>query len=328
MLKVKQEIIKWLKKNSIIISTINPQENISDLLPLKEIIGSTTLVGLGEATHGNKEFAQIKDQIFRFLVEEMGFDGIVIEVSEEPAKNIDKYIKTGKGNPKKLLSELGYWITRTQEVLDMIEWMKNYNAKSSNRQLSFYGCDISMDDPRRKVDVSASERDKAMADNCIRFLKSKKDSKLILWAHNTHIANLDIPNFKTTGAYLKDILGKQYINFGILFGEGSFSARRSDFKKQQTGEIDTFTFGKPKDDSYASFFEQTGQSLSITDLRLIRSNPIFKSWQDYMYTVREVGSSFDPSEEDNFSQKIDLVNKYDGIIWIKKVTPSTVLNAS
>src|ERR1035437_320116 len=287
MLKIKQEItdkleiIKWLKKNSIIISTINPQEDISDLLPLKEIIGSAKLVGLGEATHGNKEFAQIKDRILRFLVEEMGFDGIVVEVSEEPAKNIDKYIKTGKGNPKKFLSELGYWITRTQEVLDMIEWMRSYNAKPYNKKLSFYGCDISIDDSRRKTDVSATERDKAMADNCIRFLKSKKDSKLALWAHNTHIANLDIPNFKTTGAFLKDILGEQYINFGILFGEGSFNARRADFKKQRAGEIEAFTFGKLKDDSYASFFEQTGQSLSITDLRLIRSNPIFKSWQDY-----------------------------------------------
>lgn len=318
-------IVQWLKKNSLPLNTVNSQGNISDLLPFREIIGPAKLVGLGEATHGNKEFAQIKDRMLRFLIEEMEFDGIIVEVSEEPARNIDKYIKTGKGNPRKLLSELGYWITRTQEVLYMIEWMKSYNAKSSNRQLSFYGCDISIDDQRRKGDVSASERDKAMANNCIRFLKSKKDSKLVLWAHNTHIANLDIPNFKTTGAYLKDILGEQYINFGILFGEGSFNARRADFKKQQTGEIETFTFGKQKDDSYASFFEQTGQSLSITDLRPIRSSPLFESWQDYMYTVREVGSSFDPSEEDNFSQKIDLANKYDGTIWIKEVTPSTVL---
>jgi erythromycin esterase-like protein len=317
------ESIKWLKENSVSLDTVNPQENTSDLLPLKEIIGPARLVGLGEATHGNKEFAQTKDRIFRFLVEQMHFDGIIMEVPEEPTKNIDKYVKTGKGDPRALLSGLGFWITRTQEVLDMIEWMKNFNAKSPNRQISFYGCDIALDDKRRQE--SSSVRDQAMAENCTRFLQeSGVDSKLVLWAHNTHISNLDIPTFKTTGSCLKDELGGQYVNFGFLFGDGSFNARRQ--QKDNIGDIDTFTFPWTPDDSYANFFEQTGYLASITDLRLTKSIPAFKPWYDYSYTVRELGSTFDSSQPDMYSMSVDLANKYDGVIWIKKVTPSILLD--
>jgi hypothetical protein len=46
-----------------------------------------------------------------------------------------------------------------------------------------------------------------------------------------------------------------------------------------------------------------------------------------MYQIREVGSVFDQAKADAYSQYIDLANKFDGVIWIKKVTPSTLLPA-
>lgn len=318
------ENIKWLKENSILLASVNPQETNSDLLPLKEVIGSAVLVGLGEATHGNKEFSQVKHRILKFLVEKMDFDGLIMEVPQEPAKKIDEYIKTGEGDPRKLLSNLGYWITRTQEVLDMIEWMRSDNIKSPDRQISFYGCDIPLDDKRRSKDVSSTQRDSAMAENCIEFLHDGgKDLKLAFWGHNTHVANLDIPEFKTTGAFLKDALGDQYLNFGFIFGEGSFNARSQN--QEVIGDVGKFTLPKSSNNSYANFFEQTGFSNSITDLRPTKTIPSFSSWYNYSYTVRELGSTFDPSWNDKLPMSVDLANKYDGIIWIKEVTPSTVL---
>lgn len=321
------EQIVWLKENSIPFASVNPQETNSDLLPLKDVIGSARLVGLGEATHGNKEFSQVKHRMLKFLVEEMDFDGLIMEVPQEPAKNIDNYIKTGEGDPKKLLTDLGYWITRTQEVLDMIDWMRSYNAHSPDRQISFYGCDIALDDKRRSVEVSSTERDGAMAENCIEFLNAGgKDLRLAFWGHNTHVANLDIPEFKTTGAFLKEALGDQYLNFGFIFGEGSFNARTQ--KQEVIGDVNKFTLSKSPDNSYANFFEQTGNDVSIIDLRPTKSIPSFNDWYDYSYTVRELGSTFDPTWGDNLPMSVDLPNKYDAIIWIKDVTPSTVLEVS
>lgn len=322
------KIVSYLKDHSVPLTTVSPQETNSDLLPLKDVIGSAVLVGLGEATHGNKEFSQVKHRMLKFLIEEMDFDGLIMEVPQEPAKKIDEYIKTGEGDPIQLLSDLGYWITRTQEVLDMIEWMKEYNANSKGKKINFYGCDVPVDDEKR-TDASGIQRDKAMADNCLSFLNQDgKQLKLALWAHNTHIANRDRSSLETMGSFLKASLGEQYVNLGMLFGEGSFIAVRGDFKAQQLGKRETFAFSKPPDDSYAKFFQEAGNPLLVIDLRLARTNHLFEDWKDYTYTVREVGSAFDPAEEATFSQKTDLANKFDGIFWIKNVTPSTVLKYS
>ena len=235
-----QQIVHWLAENSTAVITTDPRELVKDLNPLRNIVNDAQVVGLGEATHGNKEFAQIKDGVLRFLVEEMDFNGLVMEVPEESAKGINSYIKTGEGDPQKLLVDLGYWVTRTQEVLEMIIWMRAFNELHPNRKVSFYGCDISIDDTRRK---NNSSRDNAMADNTIKFLrKAGENARFVLWAHNTHIANLDISSYKTAGAHLKDELGDKYLNFAKIFNQGSFLARREGFGAQLSGGIETFEF--------------------------------------------------------------------------------------
>ena len=42
--------------------------------PLKAIIGPARVVALGEATHGTREFFQLKHRMLEFLVTEMGFN--------------------------------------------------------------------------------------------------------------------------------------------------------------------------------------------------------------------------------------------------------------
>ena len=56
--------IEWLKENSILLDTVTSQDSISDLLPLRKVIGFSTLVGLDKATHGNKEFSKNKEYNF------------------------------------------------------------------------------------------------------------------------------------------------------------------------------------------------------------------------------------------------------------------------
>lgn len=319
----REPIVNWLRENSISLTSLNPEERKDDLRPLKNIVSTARIVGLGEATHGNCEFSQVRDRLFRFLVEEMDFKGLVTEVPEEPAKRINEYIHGAEDKPEELLENLGYWITRNQEVLDMINWMRKYNQENPNKQINFYGCDISKDDKRR---LSSNLRDEAMAQNCIRFLsEAGEDAKLVFWAHNTHVANLDIPTFKTVGSYLKDSLSEKYINFATIFGGGSLLARKGDFTAETAGDIETFKLPEPQENSYARFFKEAGKPILITDLRGTKPNPIFESWYEGRFTVFDVGSVYDPQDEKIYSQTIDLPNKYDGVIWIENVSPSTLI---
>ena len=52
--------IDWLTQNSVALTTTDPTSSPDDLEPLRSMIGSAHLVGLGEGTHGTREFFLMK----------------------------------------------------------------------------------------------------------------------------------------------------------------------------------------------------------------------------------------------------------------------------
>jgi len=83
-----------------------PADNLDDLEPLRSLVGDARIVSLGEATHGTREFFLMKHRILRFLVERMGFTAFAIEATWPEANRLDRYVRTGDGDPAVLLSGL------------------------------------------------------------------------------------------------------------------------------------------------------------------------------------------------------------------------------
>lgn len=132
----------WLEEHAIPFDTAEPNDDFSDLQPLKAIIGDARIVSLGEATHGTREFFQMKHRLLKFLVEEMGFTAFGIEATMPEAFFLNDYVHTGEGDPASLLSGLYFWTWNTQEVLDMILWMRQYNQQTAGPGVSFFGFDM------------------------------------------------------------------------------------------------------------------------------------------------------------------------------------------
>lgn len=132
----------WVSDHAVRFDTAQPGSGFKDLMPVKGLIGSARIVGLGEATHGTHEFFAMKHRMLEFLVEEMGFNAFVIEANGPESEAINEYVHSGKGDPKKLLQGLYFWTWNTQEVLDMIEWMRKHNQTAgASHPVSFYGMD-------------------------------------------------------------------------------------------------------------------------------------------------------------------------------------------
>jgi erythromycin esterase len=138
-------VITLIGQNAINIKTPEAGHGFDDLQPLKKLIGDARIVGLGEATHGTREFFQFKHRMLEFLVEEMGFTAFVIEAIMPECSDINRYVLTGEGDPSKALAGLYFWTWDTQEVLALIEWMRAYNADPNHkRKIKFYGDDMQM----------------------------------------------------------------------------------------------------------------------------------------------------------------------------------------
>lgn len=121
----------------------NPKNDSLQFDFLNKKLKHVDVIGLGEATHGTKEFFELKNKIFKYLVEKQDVKLFGIEANFAACYDINKYVLTGEGDAKEALSKNGYWVWQSQEVLDLIEWMKNYNkGKTSNQKIKFYGYDM------------------------------------------------------------------------------------------------------------------------------------------------------------------------------------------
>lgn len=123
--------------------SVTDLEDFSDLQALKDIFQGVKYVGLGESTHGTREFFQLKHRLLAFLVKEMGFSVFSIEAGSLPCENINDYVLYGKGDRAAALASQGYWTWDTEEVRDMIEWMRQHNLSCPReRMIQFIGYDI------------------------------------------------------------------------------------------------------------------------------------------------------------------------------------------
>ena len=145
-----QPVVEWIATHAVRLTTPEPGHGFADMQPLKKVIGSARIVALGEATHGTREFFQLKHRMLEFLATEMGFRIFSIEANMPEAYRLNDYVLTGKGDPKQLLKGMYFWTWDTQEVLDMILWMREFN-KSGKGRVEFTGFD--MQTPNVAVDI-------------------------------------------------------------------------------------------------------------------------------------------------------------------------------
>ncbi len=137
------EVVAWIQSSAHPFATAEPGGGLADLQFLKDMIGEARVVSLGEATHGTREFFQMKHRVLEFLVKEMDFNVFAIEASWPEANLVNEFVQTGRGDPEVLLSGLYFWTWNTQEVLDMILWMREHNQDpGGDPSVSFLGFDM------------------------------------------------------------------------------------------------------------------------------------------------------------------------------------------
>jgi len=135
------EELAWLKKHIYPLKTFEPNTiSDQDLNVLKKLVGDAKVVALGESTHGSSEIFKMKHRLIKYLAENENFDIFSIEANMPESYRLNKYIIEGKGNPADLIKGMYFWTWSTQEVLEMVKWMKTHNTPKP--KIKFTGFDM------------------------------------------------------------------------------------------------------------------------------------------------------------------------------------------
>jgi len=135
------EVVDWVRETLVPLATVEPGSGLEDLSGLGEMVGEARVVALGESTHGTREFFLLKHRLLEYLVTEKGFTGFAIEAAMPESFDVNRYVLTGEGDPRKALAGLYFWTWDTEELLALIEWMKKWNSENEQK-VRFYGIDI------------------------------------------------------------------------------------------------------------------------------------------------------------------------------------------
>jgi erythromycin esterase-like protein len=118
-------------------------DDVSDLAPIGSMIGDAPLVGLGEGTHGTREFYLVKARLIKYLVTAKGFRTIAFEGNFAAVRALDDYVVHGRGTPESAVAALDGFNWETDEVIALLRWVRAYNLDARHTQkVRFYGIDV------------------------------------------------------------------------------------------------------------------------------------------------------------------------------------------
>ncbi|MCA9290364.1 MAG: erythromycin esterase family protein [Phycisphaerales bacterium] len=136
-------VVDWIRTHAAPFSTPEAGHGFDDLRAFGDMVGDARIVGLGETTHGTREIFQMKHRLLEYLVVEHGFTVFGLEASLPDCVAINDYVLHGRGDAETALHGQGFWTWDTEEVLDMIRWMRAYNDDPAHdRKIRFSGYDM------------------------------------------------------------------------------------------------------------------------------------------------------------------------------------------
>ena len=279
------------------------------------------IIALGEATHGNKEFQELKLNIFKKLVEENGVRAFAIEGDFGGCLEVNEYIHGGSGSTLEVVKKIGFKIYQTKEMIELIDYMRDYNLSHIDDDIRFYGFDMQRTEyldkeyldedinlylkeikrQNKEVDNSLL-RDKYMAQN-IEWILERED-KVFVCAHNEHVAKW--------GSY--DSMGKLL----SLKEENGYYAIGTDFYKSKCnlpfmGKRIVRTFYSH--DPLTKSLKMSGKNVGIIDTSKLDVDYIYMgSLGESFYLIPQSYRIFKPPK-----------TMYDAMVLFVNVNPTVII---
>ncbi|GGJ89711.1 hypothetical protein GCM10011583_21340 [Streptomyces camponoticapitis] len=299
-----ETVARWIGRHAHPLTTLDPQAPLADLLPLAGLVRDAAVVALGASTRQAHELSTVAHRALRFLVERHGFRSVALEGDDAVRLGLGEYVGTGAGDPEELLADArSFW--RTEEILDVVRWMRAYNRTHQDDPVRFVE-DLGRPRTPETQPEGLAGIEQGLGESTIRWQERTGD-KIVYWGGLAH--TVAGGSRATAGSYLRERFGSRYVSVGLTFHHGTapypITPPPADFADA--------TLGRTELDAY------------LLDLRTEGPAPV-RAWLDAPAKTRVIGPAYDP--EDNDAYRISggsLADWFDAVIHTQVVTPVGVL---
>jgi erythromycin esterase len=135
--------VRWVEAHAAPFAIADSVASSDERAKVAALVGDARVIGFSELTEGTTQFTNIIRRTLFGLAETSNVRGLAIQASMPEAMEVDRYVRTGVGDPKRLLHTLGDWRWESHEMQALVAALRAYNTgKSADQQIGFYGFEI------------------------------------------------------------------------------------------------------------------------------------------------------------------------------------------
>ncbi|MEU4203318.1 erythromycin esterase family protein [Streptomyces sp. NPDC045456] len=127
-----------LRERATALRTLDPEEPLDDLEPLRALIGDARVVALGENSHFVEEFGLARERVLRFLVQRCGFTALAFEFGFSEGFALDAWVQ-GEGAEEDFARQTA--ATVPIGLSGPLHWLRRYN-RTATLPVRFTGVDV------------------------------------------------------------------------------------------------------------------------------------------------------------------------------------------
>ncbi|GCD47914.1 erythromycin esterase family protein [Streptomyces paromomycinus] len=127
-----------LRERTAVLRTLDPEEPLDDLEPLRALIGDARVVALGENSHFVEEFGLARERMLRFLVQRCGFTVLAFEFGFSEGFALDAWVQ-GQGAEEDFARQTAAAVPIG--LSGPLHWLRRHN-RTATPPVRFAGVDV------------------------------------------------------------------------------------------------------------------------------------------------------------------------------------------
>lgn len=137
------DVVEAVESAAVPLETTDPDAPLDDVTPVAEMLSGYSIVGLGEATHGTREFNVLRDRLIRVLVTEHGLRGIGVEDLFSEWTDVNRYVVNGSGTLDDAVTSINYDVWTHESMRTLLGWLRSFNeGRPTDDRVVFHGLDV------------------------------------------------------------------------------------------------------------------------------------------------------------------------------------------
>lgn len=253
-----------------------------------------------------------ENKIHVYGLEARGFSNISAKILET--------FKDLSANDKKILERLK--VTNYTEIkkedINLIKVTIENLKKAQNNSLQLHYIDLLAQNADVFYEQKIGVRDEYMAKNASWIKDITRNNKLIVWAHNGHVAKTALYHKPSMGTFLFEKYKANYFVIATDFNQGEVSVRKYIAKNKPVGDFAPLYYPEVNSDkAYEYYFKQCKYQNFILDVNSAFKNSNLNSFVRNKMDMRMIGALSIPTKT-----KLSIAENFDLIVYFNITTSS------